>query len=187
MDALVNAAEVLLSQGVNRLKLYFMVGLPGENMEDVKAIADLSKRIAEAGYGSKSVHLSVNPLVPKPHTPFQWEKMASVPNIREKLKLLRKLFKGDRRFVTEGIDPRHALIQAFLSRSGREIGKTVELAAVYGGGLGAWRRAMKETGIKIESYLREKNFDEPLPWDNINVGLNKRDLVKEAESSRSFV
>jgi radical SAM superfamily enzyme YgiQ (UPF0313 family) len=187
MDALVNAAEVLLSQRVNRLKLYFMVGLPGENMEDVKAITDLSKRIAKAGYGSKSVHLSVNPLVPKPHTPFQWEKMASVPNIREKLNLLRKLFKGDRRFVTEGIDPRHAQIQAFLSRGGREIGNTVELAAVYGGGLGAWRRAMKETGIKIESYLREKNFDEPLPWDNINVGLDKRDIVKEAESFKSFV
>ncbi len=186
-DALVNAAKVLLGKGVNRLKLYFMVGLPKEDKEDIEAIADLSKRIADVGYGLKAVHLSVNPLVPKPHTPFQWEGMASVPDVREKLKLLKKLFKGDRRFVTEGIDPRHAQIQAFLSLGGREIGRTVELAAVYGGGLGAWRRAMKETGIRRETYLREKDFGEPLPWDGINVGLDKKDLLREAERFRGFV
>ncbi len=186
-DALVSAAKVLLSQGVNRLKLYFIVGLPKEDDEDVEAVADLSRRIADAGYGLKAVHLSVNPLVPKPHTPFQWEKMASVPDIRGKLKLLRKLFRGDRRFVMEGIDARHAQIQAFLSLGGREIGRTIELASVHGGGLGAWRRAMKETGTRIETYLREKNFGESLPWDNINVGSDKRDLAREAEGFRGSV
>jgi len=180
-ETLVDAAKVLLKQGVKRLKLYFMVGLPQEKPDDVKAIADLSKKIADAGYGEKAVHLSINPLIPKPHTPFQWEKMASVQYVRNSLNLLRRLFKGDRRFVIEGMDPRHAQIQAFLSRGDRRIGKTVELAAVYGGSLGAWRRAIKETGITLDSYLRERNFDEPLPWDNINVGLNKGYLIREAE------
>jgi radical SAM superfamily enzyme YgiQ (UPF0313 family) len=183
-ETLANSTKILLSQGINRLKLYFMVGLPGENIDDVKAIAKLSKRIADAGYRSKAIHLSINPLVPKPHTPFQWEKMTSVPYVRESLTLLRRLFKGDRRFVMEGMEPRHAQIQAFLSRGDRGIGKTVELAAIYGGGLGAWRRAMKETGIRLENYLREKKFDEHLPWDSINVGINKRYLAKEAERFR---
>lgn len=186
-DALVGAAKVLLSQGVNRIKLYFMVGLPKEDVKDFEAISDLSKRVADAGYGLKAVHLSVNPLVPKPHTPFQWEEMASVPEVREKMKQLKKLLKGDRRFMTEGIDPRHAQIQAFLSLGGREIGRTIELAAVYGGGLGAWRRAMKETEICLETYLREKDVDEPLPWDIIDVGIDKKALVREAESFRGFV
>jgi radical SAM superfamily enzyme YgiQ (UPF0313 family) len=181
-EILVNSTKILLSQGVNRLKLYFMIGLPGEKIDDVKAIAEFSRRIADTGYGSRAIHLSINPLVPKPHTPFQWEKMASVTYVRESLNLLRRLFKGDRRFVIEGMEPRHAQIQAFLSRGDRGIGRTVELAAIQGGGLGAWRRAMKETGIRLENYLREKKIDERLPWDGINVGLSKRYLVKEAES-----
>jgi len=186
-ETLVDAAKVLLKQGVKRLKLYFMIGLPQEKPDDVKAIAELSKKIADAGYSEKAVHLSVNPLVPKPHTPFQWEKMASVQHIRNSLNLLRRLFKGDRRFVIEGMDPRHAQIQAFLSRGDHRIGKTIELAAVYGGSLGAWRRAMKETSIMLDGYLRERNFDESLPWDGIDVGLNKGYLIREAERFKNVV
>jgi radical SAM superfamily enzyme YgiQ (UPF0313 family) len=186
-EILVNSTKILLGKGVNRLKLYFMVGLPGETIDDVKAIAKLCKGIGDAGYGSKAIHLSINPLIPKPHTPFQWEKMTSVSYVRESLNLLRRLFKGDRRFVIEGMEPRHAQIQAFLSRGDRGIGKTVELAAIYGGGLGAWRRAMKETGIVLEDYLREKKFDERLPWDSISVGLNKRYLSREAESFKRTI
>jgi len=186
-EILVDAAKVLLSQGVKRLKLYFMVGLPKEKSDDIRAIAELSKKIADAGYGQKAVHLSINPLVPKPHTPFQWEKMTSIPYVRESLNLIRTLFKGDRRFVIEGMDPRHAQIQAFLSRGDRRIGKTVELATVYGGSLGAWRRALKETGIILNSYLQERNFNEPLPWDNIDVGLDKSHLIREANSYKSIV
>jgi hypothetical protein len=85
------------------------------------------------------------------------------------------------------MDPRHAQIQAFLSRGDRRIGKTVELAAVHGGSLGAWRRAIKESGIKFDSYLQERDFDDPLPWDNIDVGLKKEYLVKEAKSFKMIV
>jgi radical SAM superfamily enzyme YgiQ (UPF0313 family) len=186
-EILVDAAKVLLSQGVKRLKLYFMIGLPKEKSDDIKAIAELSKRIADAGYGQKAVHLSINPLVPKPHTPFQWEKMASTLYIRESLNLLKRSVKGDRRFMIEGMDPRHAQIQAFLSRGDRRIGKTVELAAVYGGSLGAWRRAIKETDVRLDGYLHEKSLDEPLPWDNIDVGLNRKFLIREAESLKRIV
>jgi radical SAM superfamily enzyme YgiQ (UPF0313 family) len=186
-EILVNATKVLLSKGIKRLKLYFMVGLPEEKIDDIKSIVELSKRIADVGYGQKAIHLSINPLVPKPHTPFQWEKMASVPYVRESLNSLKKSFKGDRRFVIEGMDPRHAQIQAFLSRGDRRIGKTVELAAVHGGSLGAWRRAIKESGIKFDSYLQERDFDDPLPWDNIDVGLKKEYLVKEAKSFKMIV
>ncbi len=183
-ESLIDAAKILLQYRIKRLKLYFIIGLPQETSEDVKAIADLSKKIADAGYGEKSIHLSINPLVPKPHTPFQWEKMVTVQYFRESLKLLKKILNGDRRLIIEGMDPRHAQIQAFLSRGNRQIGKTVELASFYGGNLGAWRRAMKESDIKLDSYLRELNFDEPLPWRNIDVGLEKGYLFKEAKKFR---
>jgi len=171
--AIIDAAKILLSCGVDRLKLYFLIGLPGETPSDVEAIDDLSKRIADLGFGSKAIHLSVNPLIPKPHTPFQWEGTPSVRYVRESLNLLRKRFKGDNRLVIDSLDPRHARIQAFLSLGDRKIGKVIELVARYHGGLGAWRRAMKECGVSIDIYTREKSHDEPLPWDMIDVGLGE--------------
>jgi len=166
---MIDAAKALLSCGIDRLKLYFLVGLPGETSEDVEAIAHLSKRIAEVGFGLRAIHLSVNPLIPKPHTPFQWERTPSVPYIRESLSLIREQLRGDNRFVIDSLDPRHARIQAFLSQGDRRIGKVIELVARYHGGLGAWRRAMKECGVSVESYTRGKSVEEPLPWDTIDV------------------
>ncbi|MEM3014336.1 MAG: radical SAM protein [Candidatus Bathyarchaeia archaeon] len=186
-ETLVDAAKILLKHGLKHLKLYFMVGLPKETHNDIKAIVELSKKIADTGYSEKAIHLSINPLVPKPHTPFQWEKMASIQDIRESLNLLKKLFKGDRRFVVEGLDPRHAQIQALLSLGDRKIGKIVELSALYGGSLGAWRRAMKETGITFSKYIQGKNFDDPLPWDNIDVGISKKLLINEAKKFKNIV
>jgi radical SAM superfamily enzyme YgiQ (UPF0313 family) len=186
-ENLFEAARTLLSQGVNRLKLYFIVGLPGETVEDVKAIADLSKKVADAGYGLKAIHLSVNPLVPKPHTPFQWEKAPSVRYIRESSSLLRKLLRSDRRFMIDVMDPRHAQIQAFLSLGDRKVGRVVELAAFHGGGLGAWRRAMKETGVGLESYTQGIDLDSCLPWDHIDVGVSKKYLLREVEDYKTDV
>ncbi|OYT50118.1 radical SAM protein [Candidatus Bathyarchaeota archaeon ex4484_231] len=183
-EDLKDAAKILLSQGVNRLKLYFIIGLPGETREDLEAIVDLSRKIADAGYGPRAVHLSINPLVPKPHTPFQWEKAPSVFYVRKSLDFLRRKLKGDNRIVVDALDPRHFQIQAILSLGDRRIGKVIELAAQYGGGLGAWRRAMKECEVKAEHYIRRKGFDEPMPWGRIDVGLSKRYLKREAEKCR---
>lgn len=182
--SLLDAAHVLLGQGINRLKMYFIVGLPGETVEDVKAIANLSKKVADMGYGLKAVHLSVNPLVPKPHTPFQWEKAPSVQYVRKNLSLLRKLLRSDRRFTIDTMDPRHAQIQTFLSLGDRKVGRVIELATRYGGGLGAWRRAMKETGVRLEGYTQGIDLASRLPWDHIDVGISKKYLQKEVEKYR---
>jgi len=179
---IIDAAKTLLSRGVNRLKLYFVIGLPGESREDIEAIADLSSRIAELGYGPKAVHLSINPLIPKPHTPFQWEKTPSVSYVRESLNLLRKTLKADSRILIESLDARHARIQALLSLGDRKVGKVIELAARYGGGLGAWRRALKECRASLEMYAGERSVDKPLPWDRIKVGISRRYLIREVES-----
>jgi len=186
-ETLIDAAKILLKNGLKRLKLYFIIGLPKETPNDVKAIVELSKKIAGAGYGEKAIHLSINPFVPKPHTPFQWEKVTSLPDIRESLNLIKKLLRSDRRFIVEGMDPRHAQVQALLSLGDRQIGKTIELASLYGGSLGAWRRAMKETNVSFDKYLQERNFDDPLPWDKIDVGISRKQLVMEAEKIRNIV
>jgi len=168
-EALISAAKILLSHGVKQLKMYFMIGLPEESPEDIIAIAELSKKVADVGYGSRSIHLSINPLIPKPHTPFQWIKTSSVPYLRECLKLIRKELKGDGRFIISTLDPRHAQIQALLSLGDREVGRAIEFVARRDGGLGSWRRALKECGINLERYVGEKDSREPMPWDKIKV------------------
>lgn len=172
-ESLINAAKILLSRGVKQLKIYFMIGLPEETPEDIIAIADLSKKVADVGYSFRSIHLSINPLIPKPHTPFQWNRTPSVSYLRDCLKLVRKELKNDGRFVISTLDPRHAQIQALLSLGNREVGRAIEFVAHRGGGgLGSWRRAFRECGIDLERYIGEKDREEPMPWDKIRIVPN---------------
>jgi len=168
-EDLINAAKILLSRGVKQLKMYFIIGLPEETPEDIIAIAELSKRIADVGYSSRSIHLSINPLIPKSHTPFQWKSPPSVSYARNCLDLIRKELRGDRRFIISMLDPRHAQIQALLSLGDRKVGRAIEFVARHGSGLGTWRRAFKECGINLERYIGEKNPRDPMPWDKIRI------------------
>ena len=171
-EQIIDAAKILRECGIRRIKLYFIIGLPNETYDDIEAIINLSKKVAELGYGNKSVHISINPLIPKPHTPFQTEPFASLEYIRGCLKLIKSKLSGDPRFVISGMDPRHAQIQAALSLGDRKLGRAVELAARYGGGLGAWRKALNETNIRLDDYLRRKSSEERLPWSHIQIDLN---------------
>lgn len=182
-EQIFSVARTLLTHGIKQLKLYYMIGLPGESFEDVKQIFTLSKRIADLGFAS--VHVSVNPLIPKPHTPFQWEPLASINYIRECTRWLRQKFRGDGRFRVSRLDPRRAQIQAALSLGDREMGRAIELAAVYGGSMGAWRRALKETGLSLERHLKRKSLNEALPWDHVQIGLNRCFLIQEIEKARA--
>jgi len=183
-DVVLDACRAVLSGGMSAVKLYFIIGLPGETRSDVKAIAELAKRVADLGFGPKCVHLSINPLVPKPWTPFQWLGMASLSYVRSCLKLVRSELKGDPRITLDGVDPRRAVLQAVLSLGGPELGQAIELAATYGGGLGAWRRALRELGLSLSRYLAPKEPGEPLPWEGaVEVGLNRSWLLREYERS----
>jgi len=168
-EDLMDAARILLDHGIRQLKMYFMIGLPEETPEDVAAIAELSKKIADLGYGSKSIHLSINPLIPKPHTAFQRMGIASISYLRECLKIIRKGLGSDGRFTISMLDPRHAQIQALLSLGDRKVGEIIEFAARHGNGLGTWRRALKKHGIDLEEYVGEKDSEESLPWEKIKV------------------
>jgi radical SAM superfamily enzyme YgiQ (UPF0313 family) len=169
-EAIIDAAKIALQTGFKNIKLYFIVGLPGETREDIEAIADLTRRIADQGFGLKSVRISVNPFVPKPHTPFQWEPYARIEYLRECMKLIRSRLVSDRRIEIEGTDPRNAQIQALLSLGDREVGRAIEIVARSGNGLGAWRRALAATKLNLESYVyQRKLLDGHLPWDVIDI------------------
>jgi radical SAM superfamily enzyme YgiQ (UPF0313 family) len=183
-EAIINAARIAFQAGFRNIKLYFIIGLPGESREDVEAITDLAKMVADQGFGLKAVRLAVNPFVPKPHTPFQWEPYATIEYLRGGMKLIRRRLAKDRRIEIEEMDPRNAQIQALLSLGDRKVGRAVEIVARLDNGLGAWRRALNTTKLNFESYIyQRRSLDARLPWNVIDVGLNSCHFIQEFDDT----
>jgi radical SAM superfamily enzyme YgiQ (UPF0313 family) len=186
-DEIVRAAEWLVGEGVSGLKLYFMVGLPTEEDADVDAIAALVERVGMRPAIAKRIRqltLSVNPFVPKPWTPFQWEPMEDVGRLRRKLARLRQRIAAVDRVDIEVESPREAYYQTLLSRGDRRVGMILE--AIHGCGgrwwpvLQAWRREPAAAVPCPDLFVhRTYDTDELLPWDFIDHGLDKRYLVAE--------
>ncbi len=166
-DSLLEASKILYESGVKKLKLYFLIGLPGEEERDVMLIPGLARRILKTGFSE--VVLSVNPFVPKPHTPFQREHFADIDYLRKCHRLISSSTRT-RLIRVEGTDPKYAQIQAVLSVGGPEVGKVVESVSLHGPSLGIWRRAFKEFGLPPQGLLDSRlHKTDPLPWDFINM------------------
>jgi radical SAM family uncharacterized protein len=183
---ILRAADLIFSHGIPNLKLYFIIGLPTEIMEDIEAIIALANRVHEVQLKHARplgrigrITLSVNSFVPKPFTPFQWEPMESVESLNRKIRALGKSIKkiGNMNMIHDL--PKWEYVQAFLSRGDRKLGKLIATAHEQGGD---WKKASKVTGIDTETYvIRRRGFDEVLPWDFIDIGVRKEYLRNEYE------
>jgi radical SAM superfamily enzyme YgiQ (UPF0313 family) len=157
-----NAVQSASSSGLKSIKLYFIVGLPGEDDDDVLGIADMVRRFAQQT--RMRVTASINPFVPKAGTRFERELQPPIEELRRRTGLVEKALRGVPRVEIESSDPRLARIQAVLSIGSRTIGPVIRAAAFYGG-LGGWRRAEKETGIQFHSIAQDDNrYSGALPW-----------------------
>lgn len=190
-DRVVQAAETAFAEGLENVKLYFLCGLPTEREEDVRGIASLTRRIrdevllpwARRRGRMGRMTLSVNPFVPKPWTPFQWDGIAT----KGELEAARKLLARELRPLGVAVDflsPREARLQAVLSRGDRRTADLIEAAwRDHGGSLG---RALKgweeEPGFYAE---RTAAPEERLPWDFIEQGVEKAWLARERERGLS--
>jgi radical SAM superfamily enzyme YgiQ (UPF0313 family) len=188
-DDILERAEWIFGNGVQNLKLYYMVGLPFERHEDVEAIVDLTERIRdkmiEVGRSRGRVgriHPSVNPFVPKPGTPFQWLPMEDPRETDRKLQFLRKAF-GKMANVDAIIkSARNGVSQSILALADRRVADALEHAAVSGVDL---KRGMKAAGLDPAFYLfRERGRDEVLPWDVVDNGVAKAYYLRELDKSR---
>jgi len=189
---LLQTAEEVYSRGWTTIKLYFMVGHPSQTLEDVQAIADLSKAVLAVGrrvLGNKaSVRVGVSTLVPKPHTPFQWVPMEEESVIREQIGLLQREMRGPGLHFTWN-DPRETLVEAFLTRGDRKLSDVIERAWQLGTKLDAWgdqfrfdawQQAFADCGLDMDWYARRaRSLDETLPWEHISAGLKKEFLAQE--------
>jgi len=182
---ILNATTELVSAGIPNLKLYFMVGLPTETIEDVEAIVTLCQKVKDAFLESSRVlghigemTISVNAFIPKPATPFQWAAMDAMPLLKKKLAMIFRGLKHVPNVRVEANSFKEAAIQAFLSRGDRRASDML-IRAVHN--KGDWGKTFKETPkFSIAFYnQRQRSLNEVLPWDHIDNGVQKDFLEKE--------
>ena len=189
--------RTVFEHGWLTLKLYYMIGLPGETMEDVQAILDAGKRVLAIGRQLRGnrvkVHLSIGNFIPKPHTPFQWYPLNSTEELQAKLDLLKVGVRRTALKLTYNI-PDNTLLEAWLSRGDRRLGQVIHRAWQLGAKFDAWgenqntplwRQAFLDVGLDPDFYAyRERAVDEILPWDHIHTGVTKAFLQRDLEWSK---
>ncbi len=191
-EEIITAATRLLEAGWRSLKLYFMIGLPTETMEDVDAIFHLANEISRLkvnGSTFSNVTVSVSNFVPKSHTAFQWSGQDSVESLRTKKERLFELIKPKKKLKLKWHDFGMSQMEAVFSRGDRKLVDVIEAAYRTGAKLDAWTEhfdhdrwlhAFEAKGIDPRFYAeREIGRDEVLPWDMIDTGLTKEYFMRE--------
>jgi radical SAM family uncharacterized protein len=191
-EELLETAREIYRRDWRTIKLYFMIGHPMEEMEDVEAIIDLSKQVLAEGrkiHGNKaSVNVGVSTFIPKPHTPFQWEPMDQMAAVEAKLSLLKREIRGAGLRLRWN-DPKESLFEGFLARGDRRLAQVVELAWQRGAKFDAWMEhfdeaawygAMAEVGLEPHFYThRKRTIDEIFPWEHIDIAVTKKFLTQD--------
>ena len=177
-----NAVKLGINAGIKNFKLYFMIGLPFEEMSDVDAIAELVIKLKNFLPDGKFT-LSVNPFIPKPFTPFQWAAMADKKYLNAALKNLRGKLKKfrDVEIISESL--KSARVQAILSRGDENLSEIV----AQSDSPQKFMELFKAAGLDEKFYTqRERNFDEIFAWDIINQGVTKKYLWQEYQRAKDL-
>ena len=172
------------------LKMYFMIGFPMEKQADLEAMADLCRRALAVAreFSSKArLHVSINTFIPKPHTPFQWERQLSRAESQERLHLGKELLRH-KHIEIKWNPSGQSWLEGILSRGDRRLAPVIMTAQQWGcrfdawtehSRLDLWEKALSAHGLKAEDYLRQRREDELLPWDHIDMGVSRDYLWAE--------
>ncbi len=180
--------------GWKNIKLYFMMGLPFETSEDIKAICDFSQSLASSyAKGKKNINTSVTCFIPKAHTPFQRCPQMTLEETKEKLQYFKDTLRH-RKVKLKWQNPEMSLVEGVLARGDRKLSKLLVTAFEKGCRLDGWndkfdfalwQKAFEETGIDPEFYTsRQRKEDEALPWDIIDSGVSSKFLNQEFQKAK---
>lgn len=189
---LFQALRQAYQMGWRRIKLYFMIGLPFEEEEDLEGIVELADQAArlkkEVSPGPAEVVISVSSFIPKPHTPFQWVRMATADELQRKQEFLLKRAAGKRYLKVKFHNIQTSVLEGVFSRGDRRLGGVLLDAWRDGARFdawtecfnpGLWDKAFLKNGLDTQSYLAERGLDEILPWENILCGVGEEALAEE--------
>ena len=192
-EDLFSSVKVALENNYKTLKFYFMIGLPTETDEDIAGIVDLIKRIStmSKSYGRIRINVSISTFIPKPLTPFQWEKQLLPEETDRIIHYLRNELKNTKvKLMTN--DPYESLIESVVSRGDDKLNLVIYDVWKNGGKFDAWSEkfdkdlwlnALKKYDIDPLKYTSEKNINDPLPWDFIDFGIKRDFLIEEREKA----
>jgi len=188
-NQILQAVDALTRHGILNIKLYFMVGLPGETMDDIHAILSLVRKIRHTILTHRhttkrlgKITISISPFVPKPATPFQWFPLLDLSEIKQRVAWLRKVLSREPNVHVIADLPKWAYIQAILSRGDRRVALLLKRVHMNRGN---WPRSLKESSINPDFFsYRPLKTDEILPWDFIDTGVPKSRLVREYEQAQ---
>jgi len=201
-ENVIESVSSAFKAGWSKIKLYFILGLPYETMDDVRGIAELGNKVVDEYYKipknirkkGLNITISTSILVPKPFTPFQWTPQARIEDIKEKINVVRNNIKS-RQITYNWHETMVSYMEAVLARGDRKlcdvIIKAFEKGAKFDGwseyfNYEYWEEAMNELGIDGDFYAyRGRNYDEILPWDFIDIGITKEFLIHENEKAKA--
>jgi len=209
-EDLIRTVTTAYAQGWRRVKLYFMCGLPTETDDDVLQIADLARKVIQAGRtasGSRDIGctVSIGGFVPKPHTPFQWAAQLDHATTDSRLLKLRDTIRADRQYGKAiGFryhDGKPGIVEGLLSRGDRRVGRVIKQVWLDGGRFDGWSEyfsfdrwmnaatvALADEPVDVDWYTtRERDRSEVLPWDHLDSGLDKDWLWQDWQDSLSDV
>ncbi|MBE6063136.1 MAG: TIGR03960 family B12-binding radical SAM protein [Clostridium butyricum] len=201
-ERILEAASSAFEAGWNTLKLYFMVGLPYEELEDCRGIGELAekivykyKQVPKTKGNNKGLKLTVSTsiLVPKPFTPFQWAPMARIEDVNQKINAVKGSIKSG--CITYNYhEQKTSIMESVFARGDRRLCdvlvKAFEKGAKFDGWgqyfkYDVWQEALKECNLDVDFYAyRERTYDELLPWDFIDIGVNRKYLERENEKAK---
>lgn len=201
-DRILEASRSAFEAGWSTIKLYFMIGLPYEEIEDVKGIGDLAEKISAQYFmvprhiRNKGLRVTVSTsiFVPKPFTPFQWAPMDKMENVGEKISAVRDSIKA-KSIVYNYHHQKTSYMEGVFARGDRRMCdvliKAYEKGAKFDGwseyfNFDTWMEAFEECGVDGDFYVyRERSYDEILPWDFIDIGVNREYIEKENERAKT--
>ncbi len=200
-EEILEGARTAILGGYNRMKLYFMIGLPFETLEDVEGIAILSEKILQQFFdipkevrkGGLSIGASASCFVPKAFTPFQWCRQATFSEFIEKSKHAKTNFKS-RAIRFSYHDASVSVLEGMVARGDRRVGQVIYEAFKLGARFDGWsekfdskkwQQACVNAGVEPEFYTqRERSYEEILPWDFVDIGVTKQFLISELEQAK---
>jgi radical SAM family uncharacterized protein len=203
-EQILGPVETAFNLGWSTVKLYFMIGLPGETMVDVLGIKELSYKVKDKFFhrtkedikGNLKINVSAACFVPKPFTPFQWVAQNNMDNFYDKAKALQREIK-DNKISFSYHEPKLSYLEAVFARGDRRLSKALirawETGCRFDGwydmfDFDKWMNAFKETNIDPDFFaLRQRELREVLPWDFIDIGVEKEYLIKEYEKALNYV
>jgi radical SAM family uncharacterized protein/radical SAM-linked protein len=190
-DNIFSSIKVAAEKGWRNIKLYFMIGLPGEDLSDIEALVQFVKQASHIAPRA-TIKFSLTPFIPKPHTPLQWAGFESPTTLKEKIAFAHDMITR-RNINAKWENPDVSLVQAILARGDEKLNKVILDIYSKDGifqdwtekfDIGLWLKCFKDNNINTIDYLKEKDVNEKLNWDFIHIGVNKSYLKQEYEKAK---